>query len=478
MAKQGKRVLPDEKRRKQIQAVRRRRRMERRAMRTLVLLTTVLLVLIGIKYVRTDSGDKITESMDSQKLQTDLRAASGEGMDEEPLPDVSQAADRCDTGQENIQVIPDTSCRIGSVGDVILHLPVTKAYGGSSPEHPHDFSPALQTFLRAYQSVDYMVVNLETSLAGPDKPYSGFPNFNAPDEIAANLRDAGVDLQLLANNHIYDNGKAGFLRTMEVLRQAGVTYTGARASEQELPYLIADINGIQVGILNYTYEMEHEGERKSINGNIMETSVENNLNSFEPGDIESFYEEVGQMRTELCAKGAEFILMYIHWGNEYELQQNATQEAIAQRLCDIGIDAVIGGHPHVVQPVDVLTGSDGTHKMFCAYSLGNHLSNQRREKISSRPNGHTEDGLMITLTLTRTSGQVSISGIEAVPTYVYKTNQPRYYVIPIYQVEGIEEQTGLQGIQPVIQSSYERTMNVLGTSLEDARRALGIAVEY
>ena len=287
-----------------------------------------------------------------------------------------------------------------------------------------------------------------------------------------------MDLQLLANNHIYDNGKAGFLRTIEVLQQAGVTYTGARASEQESQYLLADINGIQVGILNYTYEVEHEGERKSVNGNIMETSVENNLNSFELSDIESFYEEVGQLRTELYAKGAEFILMYIHWGNEYELQQNSTQETIAQRLCDIGIDAVIGGHPHVVQPVDVLVSSDGAHKMFCAYSLGNHLSNQRREKISSRPNGHTEDGLMITLTLARTSGQVSISGIEAVPTYVYKTNQPRYYVIPIYQVEGIEEQTGLQGIQPVIQSSYERTMNVLGTSLEDARRALGIAVEY
>lgn len=474
MTKEDKREL-EEARRRIRQAVRRRKKRKKRikklATGTGVLGAVVLLVLVGIKYLGADNPSD--EGAQTVAVMDDV-SPSGESSEEILTQQDAWEGTQEQSGQDS-DVLPDATCRIGSVGDVILHLPLTKAYGGASTKQAHDFTPALQTFAGAYQSVDYMVINLETSLGGPDKPYSGFPNFNAPDEITANLRDLGVDLQLLANNHIYDNGKDGFLRTIQVLQQSGITYTGARASEQEPKYLLADINGICVGILNYTYEMEHEGERKSINGNVMETSVENYLNSFEISDVEIFYNEVTQLREEMCAQGAEFILMYIHWGNEYELKQNTVQETIAQRLCDIGIDAVIGGHPHVVQPADVLTSSDGTHQMFCAYSLGNHLSNQRRDKISSRPNGQTEDGLMVTLTLTRTMGHVSLTGIEAVPTYVYKTSEPKYYVIPIYQVEGIEQQTGLRGIQADIQASYDRTMNILGTSVEDAKRSLGIA---
>lgn len=370
----------------------------------------------------------------------------------------------------------DATCRIGSVGDVIMHLPVVKAYGGLEPGE-HDFTPALETFRSAYESVDYMVANLETSLGGDEKEYSGFPNFNAPDEIAYDLHTMGVDLQLLANNHIYDNGKDGFFRTISVFQQAGIPYTGVRGNEADSKYVVQDINGIRIGMINYTYEAEQEGDRKSLNGNLVEESMGVLINSYEESHIETFYSEIAQIQQEMYTQGVEFVIVYMHWGNEYELEPNTSQKDIAARLCDMGIDAVIGAHPHVVQPVDVLVSSDGTHKMFCAYSLGNHLSNQRREKISSRPNGHTEDGLFIKLTISRTGGKVAITNIEAVPTYVYKSAVPKYYVIPIYQVDGIEEQTGLTGIHTLIQASYDRTMNIIGNSLEDAKWELGIMSE-
>ncbi len=370
----------------------------------------------------------------------------------------------------------DTSCTIGSVGDVIMHLPIIQAYGGLEPGE-HDFTPALESFRGTYESVDYMVVNLETSLGGDEKEYSGFPNFNAPDEIVANLHSMGVDLQLLANNHIYDNGEKGFFRTISVFQKAGIAYTGVRGNEADSKYVIQDNNGIRIGVINYTYEAESQDGKKSLNGNLVNENVGMLINSYDENQLEAFYSEIAQIKQEMYDQGVEFIIAYLHWGNEYELEPNASQKSIAAGLCDMGIDAIIGAHPHVVQPVDVLVSSDGTHKMFCAYSLGNHLSNQRREKISSRPNGHTEDGLFLNLRISRIDGVVSITDVEAVPTYVYKSAIPEFYVIPIYQVEGIEEQTGLNGIHTAIQASYDRTMNILGSSIEDAKWELGIINE-
>lgn len=468
--KEKQEVYQKQLRERHARAVRRQRRRLRRKVEAvsklvLLLLSLTLICLIVTRHYG-ENAEKLTTDVSSEQT------ASSNIVSEVSLPAIEPEAEQTQTAQ-----LPDTSFRIGSAGDVILHTPITKAYGGMSSSAAHDFSPIFETIKNTYAAVDYMVVNLETSLGGTDKPYSGFPNFNAPDEIVTNLRDAGVDMQLLANNHIYDNAKDGFLRTISVLNQNGIEYTGARTSEQDLPYLLKDINGIRVGIINYTYEMEHEGERKSINGNIMDKSVESLLNSFEVSEAELFYSELARLQTQMREQGAEFIILYIHWGNEYELEPNETQKEMAARFCEMGIDAVIGGHPHVVQPMDVLLSSDGTHKMFCAYSLGNHLSNQRREQISSRPNGHTEDGLILNLTISRVNGQVSITGLEAIPTYVYKSSQPKYYVIPIYQVEGIEEQTGLKGIRASVQASYERTMKILGNGVEDAKRELGIVME-
>lgn len=388
---------------------------------------------------------------------------------EEMLVSVTQPA-------VDMQNKPDASLTLGSAGDVIVHLPITESYGGLKGT-THDFSPIFAMVSQTYNSVDYMVVNLETSLAGLEKGYSGFPRFNAPDEIATNLRDAGVDLQLLANNHIYDNGKTGFLRTISVMEQAGISYTGIRGKKNDARYILADVNGIRLGIVNYTYETEQEGDRTSLNGHLVDKSVEPLLNSFELSDLDTFYRELSNVQGEMYMQGAEFIILYIHWGNEYELEPNKVQKEMAQHFCDMGINAVIGSHPHVVQSLDVYTSTDGTRKMFCAYSLGNHLSNQRRERISSRPNGHTEDGLMLKLSISRIGGNTSITGVEAIPTYVLKNSVPNFYIIPIYQVQTIEEQTGMSGIMPTIQASYDRTMKILGNSLEDVRRELGILLE-
>lgn len=449
--------------RKRVARQKQRRKKERNILAVtqtaLLLLSFVAVFLIAVRLGFFQEPEKKKKAQDNgaSKQQLDLQVP------------VTQPA-------VNLQGKPDASLCLGSAGDVMMHLSITESYGGLKGVS-HDFSPIFEQVRQTYASVDYMVVNLETSLAGLKKGYSGFPSFNAPDEIAANLRDAGVDLQLLANNHIYDNGKEGFLRTISVMQEEGISYTGIRASENDACYVLADINGIRLGIVNYTYETEQDENRKSINGHLMDKSVEPLLNSFKLSNLDQFYLELARIQSEMYLQGAEFIILYIHWGNEYEFEPNKVQKEMAQHFCDMGINAVIGSHTHVVQPLDVYTSTDGTRKMFCAYSLGNHLSNQRRERISTRPNGHTEDGLMLKLTISRINGNISITSVDAIPTYVLKNSVPNFYIIPIYQLETIEEQTGMSGIMPTIQASYDRTMKILGDSVEDVRRELGILLE-
>ena len=135
-------------------------------------------------------------------------------------------------------------------------------------------------------------------------------------------------------------------------------------------------------------------------------------------------------------KGADIIAVYVHWGEEYQLTQNAKQKEIAQGLCDLGVDVIIGGHPHVVQPMDLLTSTDGKHKTVCVYSMGNFLSNQRRNLMGLKT-GHTEDGLIFEMTFSKYSdGTVMFDSVDAIPTWVHLYSEGGKKVHSIVPLEG------------------------------------------
>jgi poly-gamma-glutamate synthesis protein (capsule biosynthesis protein) len=126
----------------------------------------------------------------------------------------------------------------------------------------------------------------------------------------------------------------------------------------------------------------------------------------------------------------------VHWGEEYQLSQNTKQQEIAQAICDLGADVIIGGHPHVVQPVDLLTSTDGTHKTVCVYSVGNFLSNQRRNLMGLKT-GHTEDGLIFEMTFSKYSdGTVVFDSVDAIPTWVHLYSENGRKVHSITPLEG------------------------------------------
>ena len=324
---------------------------------------------------------------------------------------------------------------IRSAGDVLIHIPIYQSAKRSDGSYNFDH---LFTYSEDIISgCDYFVANLETTLGGTDgRSYSGFPRFNSPDSIIDALKGAGVDCLLTANNHSYDTNGPGVLRTIEKIEEADLDYTGSRKNTDGAKYLVKTIGGIKFGLACYTYETPSSEGRKSLNGILVDTATAPLINSFNPAKTQSFYDELGANIGKMKKKGADIIAVYIHWGEEYQLTQNAKQQEIAQKLCDMGVDVIIGGHPHVVQPMDLLTSTDGKHKTVCVYSLGNFVSNQRRTLMGLKT-GHTEDGLIFEMTFSKYSdGTVYFDSVDAIPTWVHLYNEGGKKVHAITPLDG------------------------------------------
>lgn len=324
---------------------------------------------------------------------------------------------------------------IRSAGDVLIHIPVFQ--NAKKSDGTYDFSHIFTYSEDIISSCDYFVANLETTLGGTDgRSYTGFPRFNSPDSIIDALKGAGVDCLLTANNHSYDTNGAGVIRTVEKIEEANLDYTGTRKTVDDGKYLVKNIDGIKFGFVCYTYETPTAEGRKALNGLLVDTATAPLINSFNPGKPDGFYDELETNIAQMKKQGADIVAVYIHWGEEYQLAQNVKQQEIAQKLCDMGVDVIIGGHPHVVQPMDLLTSTDGKHKTVCVYSMGNFVSNQRRNLMGLKT-GHTEDGLIFEMTFSKYSdGTVIFESVDAIPTWVHLYSQGGKKVHSIVPLQG------------------------------------------
>lgn len=376
-----------------------------------------------------------------------------------------------------------STATIGAMGDLLMHKPIfddLTEYNAAvqQPDGSYDFTSVFQYLSEYISSLDYAVANLETTLCGEDNgyPYDGYPLFNCPDELVDGVKDAGFDMLLTANNHSYDTRLVGYLRTLDVVRGKGLETLGTFASEDETKWTIVDINGIKIGMLCYTWASYiTEDGRPSLNGNqaVEKAGI---CNYFVSNDLPAFYAEVEQYLRDMESAGAEATIMFIHWGQEYILAPNTEQQNIAQSLCDLGIDVIIGGHPHVVQPVELLESSlDPNHKTVCLYSTGNAVSNQRLGTISAIKTAHTEDGILFTVTFEKYSdGTVHLADAAAIPTWVNRfTNEngkTEYNILPL-DYNHIGEWPTLFDIDEntfnAASKSYDRTMNIVGDGLKE-----------
>lgn len=363
-----------------------------------------------------------------------------------------------------------------AAGDLMTHMPIVRS---GRTNGGYDFSYIYQYISPYVSAADFAVVNLETTLSGTDgKEYTGYPKFNAPDAIAAGAAAGGFDMMTTANNHCYDYGTAGMKRTLEVIREAGLDTLGVNATVEEAKYTVKDLNGIKIGMISYTFgEIDDDRNMPAINGLPTDSKAAGLINAFDYDNLDMFYAEMENHISGMQAAGAEATVLFIHWGDEFNTEPNNSQRAIARKLCEMGVDVIVGNHPHVVQPLELLTSADGTHQTLCLYSAGNFLSNQRHDNIALTT-GHSEDSVIFSFTFVKYSnGDVCLESADLLPTWTLirgKDDGRTYHILPLDgTVADWKNAYDLTGDQLAdAKDSAERTNAIIGTGITAVRSAL------
>ena len=291
------------------------------------------------------------------------------------------------------------------VGDAMQHAPQITA--AQQPDGTYDYSPCFQYLEDDIRWADLAVVNLECPLGG--KPYTGYPCFSAPDSYAQQLRDVGFDLFLTANNHCLDRRDKGLMRTCQALDSMEISHIGTYRDQQErdkiIPHIVT-VKDMKIAFLDYTYGTNGI----PIQGDVVVDFI----------DQELIAADIAKARE----RGAHAICVNLHWGIEYQLKPVAAQRTLADWLVTQGVDLIIGGHPHVVEPMEVRYSEEHDKNVLLVYSMGNFISNQ--SDIDTR------GGAMVKVSLKMMNGRAVI--VE--PRYIlFFVQKPRgagenYVLIP------------------------------------------------
>ena len=278
--------------------------------------------------------------------------------------------------------------------------------------------------------------------------------------MADTMKDIGIDVVSNISNHSLDCGEYGFYRTRQILEERGFDIIGTRNSSEDSRYIIKEANGIKVGITAYGYVTEDYDGTLGLNCIPISNEVMPKMNIFNPYRLDSYLEQMKEQVDMMRNDGADVVIFYMHWGEEYELEPNETQIKIAEYLADAGVDIIFGDHPHTLQPFDIIKSSDGTRETKVFYSLGNFISCQRVESVE---NPYTEDGVIVNIEITKDSksGQVTINNPTYIATWVKEDEIDgisKYQVIPI---EDIDENYLEQWQKQRAGESFERTKAVL-----------------
>lgn len=372
----------------------------------------------------------------------------------------SQNAVPANTAPAEAAVPKEKEMTILCVGDVMSHSPQTSAQYNSEKEK-YDYNNNFQYVKPYIESADLALCNVETTFAG--KPYSGFPNFSSPDALATALKNAGFDIGITANNHMADKGLDGILRTQRVLKKKGLSTVGSVMEEDQERYLIKEVNGVKFGIVAYTYETGSGQGPVSINGSIVSDQVAAHINSFNFNTLQQDLVKIKEAIDGAREAGAEIIIAYYHWGEEYQKSANELQKELAQKTANLGADMIFASHPHVLQETEFLTVKDSDKKVPVFYSMGNFISNQRAETLGNR---YTEEGLMakVNLTYSKDEGIKKVS-MEGIPTWVdkyYSGGKQVYEIVPLDDKLNENQALAASGHLSRAQQALEDANEILG----------------
>jgi len=275
---------------------------------------------------------------------------------------------------------------ISFTGDVMQHGAQIDAALKKGGGKNYNYENAFKYVAPLFRQADYMVANMEFTVG--TKPYTGYPCFSAPPEIASAAKDAGIDLFLMANNHICDKNAGGLKKTLDAYENLDMPKIGAYRDKKQADtasVILVELKGMKFAMFNYTYDT---------NGLPIPDPYYVNLQ-----DSTEIKKHIRQAK----AMGADIIIALPHWGIEYVLAPVAEQKQYAKMMFREGVNAIIGGHPHVPEEGYIYVkrqqgpmAKDSVENIVF-YSMGNYISNMSRS-------GWTSTGMLITLSFTRDRG--------------------------------------------------------------------------
>lgn len=311
------------------------------------------------------------------------------------------------------------------MGDIMQHdLQIQSAWYAERGEY--DFSSQFEHVKPIFDTTDVVVGNFEVTLSGP--PYAGYPKFSSPDALAVAMKEAGIDYLAFSNNHIFDYGTKGFLRTLSVLDSLGFQRTGAfrNAEDKQRNHpMVINKNGFKIAVFNYSYGVNEAASLGFKHVNVIDSAT-----------IQSDLKQ--SMDVDYDAR-----IIFMHWGTEYERTPSDYQKGLEKFCYENGADIVIGAHPHVIQFMryyDFTDAQGQSKKVLTVYSLGNFVSNYATWR-------YCDGGAMIHFKL-RKEGNKPVEVIE-----------PQYHLIWVYRPVR-NDSLRLYQVLPVV--DFENDPNITG----------------
>jgi poly-gamma-glutamate synthesis protein (capsule biosynthesis protein) len=340
---------------------------------------------------------------------------------------------------------PPRRFTIAATGDILIHSAVWEraaAYAQGSA-HPFDFRPMFAKVAPLLRAADLAVCHIETPVSADDTGLSSFPVFNVPHEIVDAIRWAGYDTCSTSSNHSLDQGVDGISATLDALDRAGLEHAGtARTRAESRRPTILDVNGVRVAHLSYSY----------------------GFNGFQPPadqpwvanliDPEAIVREARRAR----ARGAEFVMVSLHWGSQYVVPPTSEQLAVGRQVLKAkAVDLILGHHAHVVQPIDRIRGE------YVVYGLGNLLSNMTTSCTGCTAG--VQDGLIAHFTVVERDRRFVVERVSYTPTWVDQGSTWR--ILPV--ARALDVRAISDSLRPQLEASWTRTVEAITLLEADAR---------
>jgi poly-gamma-glutamate synthesis protein (capsule biosynthesis protein) len=396
------------------------------AFRALVVVTVVAAAVAGAAWYVNRPGSG-TEPVAAAVTGTDPGSDTAPGEPGSPTPSPSET-----------EPPPPRSFTIAATGDILIHSAVWERAAQYARDRGEDaafdFRPMFAPIRSLLSQADLAVCHMETPVTD-DGHLSSFPIFSVPTEVVDAVAWAGYDTCSTASNHTLDGGEDGIVATLDALDAAGIAHAGsARTPFEAKRITMLDVNGVKVAQLSYAY---------GFNGFQPPSGKEWLVNAIDP-------EKIVADAKRAKDKGAEFVIVSLHWGLQYVIPPTSEQQSVGKAILKSpAVDLVLGHHAHVVQPI----GKVG--KKYVVYGLGNLLSNMTDSCTGCTP--QVQDGVIVHLTVEEVGERFRVESVRYTPTWVDQGTTWR--ILPVARFLDLRS-TG-EPMRSRLEASWRRTAEAI-----------------